>query len=67
MTAPVAKDISEAFLKKKADKDGPAQYWSHEEQIERLEAMFEKYKTMGGVWTAAAEDVSEGKLVMCRI
>lgn len=59
----VAKDISKALLKEVATNGKPAECWSREEQILRLDAMFQKYKIMGGVWNSSAEDV--GPVVVC--
>lgn len=58
MAGPVARDVSGAFLKVPAVEGKPAKYWSKEEQIERLDAVYNKYKDMGGVWNATAEGVS---------
>ena len=55
--AEVAEDISSAIIKVKAHDGIPARYWAKEEQEERLVMAFEKWGTVGGVWSAAAEKV----------
>lgn len=55
--AEVAEDISSAIIKVKAHDGIPARYWTKEEQEERLVMAFEKWDTVGGVWSAAAEKV----------
>ena len=40
----------------------PATYWSHEEQKVRLEEAYQKYVKIGGVWSAAAVDVTNNQL-----
>ncbi|KAK7012718.1 hypothetical protein R3P38DRAFT_2549502 [Favolaschia claudopus] len=58
----VAVDIRNAVLKKSAEKDAPAQYWSKEEQETKMVAVYEKYSRMGGVWSAAAHAVHAAQL-----
>ena len=55
--AQVAEDISNAIIKTKAHDGIPARYWTQEEQEEKLVNAFEKWATVGGVWSAAAEKV----------
>lgn len=48
--AAILKDIRDCVLKKTADRDSPAIYWSQEEQEARLEAVFKAWDEKG-VWT----------------
>ena len=54
----VAKDINDTILKWWATKGVSVLYWSKEEQENRLITAFEKWKTVQGVWSAAATSVS---------
>ena len=54
----VGKDVVDALLKARAEDGSPAQYWSKEEQVEKMDAMFNKWQEHGGVWSAAALKVS---------
>jgi hypothetical protein len=56
--AEVASDITGAILKKRAVDGKGAEYWTKEEQAVKLEAVFEKWSRKGGVWSAAAAQVS---------
>ncbi|TCD60736.1 hypothetical protein EIP91_009619 [Steccherinum ochraceum] len=49
-------EITSAILKRRAgeEKGKPAEYWSQEEQVRRIIAVFDKYQKKGGVWTEAA-------------
>lgn len=58
LRAQVALEIRGALLKKPATMEGPAQYWSKEEQKENLYTVYTKYSKLGGVWSAAAQAVS---------
>jgi hypothetical protein len=53
----VAKDITDAIIKRRAAKGVSALYWSKEEQESRLTVAFEKWKTVQDVWSAAALSV----------
>lgn len=58
----VSKDITGAILKTPATggkNSQPATYWSHEEQKVNVEEVYQKYLKIGGVWSAAAADVSD--------
>jgi len=50
-------DIQDVTLKKSAGKDGPAEYWSQEEQSKHLCLAYEKWDTTGKVWSAVAAKV----------
>lgn len=54
----VAKDIRDAILKKPADKEGPAKYWTKEVQASRLTEAYNKWSKVGTVWSAAAPKVN---------
>ena len=57
----VSKDITEAILKTHVSTGKCSQqatYWSHDKQKVRLEEAYQKYVNIGGVWSAAAVDVS---------
>lgn len=53
----VAQDVSSAILKTVSINGKPAEYRSLEEQKSRLEAVYQKYKDVGGVWSRKAADV----------
>jgi hypothetical protein len=50
----VARDIVDAILAARAEKDKPAVYRGQPEQEERLQAVYEKWAKVTGVWSAAA-------------
>jgi hypothetical protein len=50
----VARDIVDAILVARAEKDKPAVYRKQTEQEERLQAVYEKWAKVAGVWSAAA-------------
>jgi len=54
----VAKDIVNALLIRRAGDGKPAEYWSQEEQETHLQATYDKWLQVGGVWSAAATKVS---------
>jgi hypothetical protein len=54
----VIHDITQAIIKTKAIKGVPATYWTHEEQIEKMQDMFDKWAKKGSVWSVAATKVS---------
>lgn len=54
----VAKDIRDAIIKVPAAKGIPATYWGKGEQETQLVAAYEKWALKGGVWSAAAKQVS---------
>ena len=56
--AAVAADITNAILKKHSVKGAGAEYWSKEEQEQKLVAAFTKWTEKGSVWSAAAMQVS---------
>ncbi|KAG6379441.1 hypothetical protein JVT61DRAFT_11916 [Boletus reticuloceps] len=60
--AAVAADITSAVLKKRSVKGSGAEYWSKEEQEQRLEAAFAKWAEKGTVWSAAAMQVHKDQL-----
>lgn len=53
----VGQDIREAFLEKPADAEGPAIYWSKEDQERKLKAAYQKWSDHGNVWSAASPAV----------
>lgn len=55
--AAVAQDISEAILKTVSIDGKPAKYRELEDQKSRLEAVYQKYEKLGGVWSRKAKDV----------
>ena len=60
--AEVAKDITDAILKKCAANGRGAKYWTKEEQARRLQHAFEKWLRKSGVWSAAASQVRVSQL-----
>jgi hypothetical protein len=59
----VAKDITDAILKSKADGTVSAKYWDKGEQERRMQECFEKWMKVGTVWSAAASKVRVSHLV----
>ncbi len=53
----VARDIVDAILAARAEKNKPAIYRRQPEQEERLRAVYEKWANVMGVWSAAASKV----------
>ena len=51
------RDIRDSILKKPAGNDGPASYWSKDEQTTCLIAAYEKWSSHGSVCSAAAPNV----------
>lgn len=62
----VAQDIRDSILKSPAGSDGPARYWSKDEQETRLIAAYEKWSSHGSVWSAAAPKVRKWTLTNFR-
>ena len=58
----VVKDIVDALLISCAGGGKPAEYWSQEVQEVRLQATYNKWLQVGGVWSAAATKVSPTSL-----
>jgi hypothetical protein len=54
----VARDITSAILKSKADGKICATYWGQEEQEKQLQRVYDKWSEVGTVWSAAAYKVS---------
>ena len=54
----IAADITNMILKKHSVKGSDVEYWSKEEQEQKLEAAFVKWSEKGTVWSAAAMQVS---------
>ena len=61
----VADDISNTLIRVKAHDGIPAHYWSQEEQVRQLVDTFNKWATIGSIWSAAAEKVHSYS-TMCR-
>jgi hypothetical protein len=59
----VAKDITDAILKSRADGTVSAKYWDKGEQARRMQECFEKWLEVGTVWSAAASKVRVSYLV----
>src|SRR6266702_3640460 len=60
--AEVAKDITDAILKKRAANGRGTEYWTKEEQAWQLQHAFEKWSWKSGVWSAAASQVRVSQL-----
>ncbi|KAF7969565.1 hypothetical protein HWV62_26925 [Athelia sp. TMB] len=58
----VAQDITNTILKTRAKKGASATYWGKEEQERRLIEAYDKWSKKGGVWSAAAAKINQGKL-----
>lgn len=55
----MAHDIVDAILKQRAEgKKQKAQYWSREEQEQRLIEVYNRWSEKGDVWSAATSKVS---------
>jgi hypothetical protein len=54
----ILKDIRDAITKIPANKESPAQYWPHADQLTQLPTAYEKWAMRGGVWSATAQNVS---------
>ncbi|KAF8054908.1 hypothetical protein FPV67DRAFT_1681291 [Lyophyllum atratum] len=58
----VAKDITDAILKRRAGKGVLAEYWNKEEQEERLVAAYNKWAEKGNVWGPGAATAHSNQL-----
>ncbi|KAJ7607603.1 hypothetical protein DFH06DRAFT_1486459 [Mycena polygramma] len=58
----VLKDIKEAVLKVPASKGVLAQYWSQPEQETRLALAYDKWAKVGGIWSAAAQNIHNAQM-----
>jgi hypothetical protein len=61
----VAKDIVDAVLSSRATADSPATYRAQPEQERRLQAAFDKWSKVSGVWSAAASKVCSSPVIFC--